>query len=211
MEALFAIAIGTLTSCAVYLLLRARTFPVLLGLTLLSYAVNLFLFASGRLVVASAPLTDQGIERFPEVLDKVSRPGIDRIPRFHAYPVDHDQLLLDINALDEASRVVPLVVDLHVDVTELFRRELGQNRKVLWMHHDGLCRPLVLPRRASLEDGLRDGLHVEVELVGRSRPGGAATVDEELLEIPIAGSHIVDLGRPDAIFAFRPSADHASA
>lgn len=66
MEALFAIAIGTLTSCAVYLLLRARTYPVLLGLTLLSYAVNLFLFASGRLVMASAPLTDQGIERFPD-------------------------------------------------------------------------------------------------------------------------------------------------
>ena len=68
MEALFAIAIGTLTSCAVYLLLRARTFPVLLGLTLLSYAVNLFLFVSGRLVVASAPLTDQGIEHFPDPL-----------------------------------------------------------------------------------------------------------------------------------------------
>ena len=68
MEALFAIAIGPLTSCAVYLLLRARTFPVLLGLTLLSYAVNLFLFASGRLVVASAPLTDQGIEHFPDPL-----------------------------------------------------------------------------------------------------------------------------------------------
>jgi multicomponent K+:H+ antiporter subunit C len=66
MEALFAIAIGALTSCAVYLLLRARTYPVLLGLTLLSYAVNLFLFASGRLVMASAPLTDQGLEHFPD-------------------------------------------------------------------------------------------------------------------------------------------------
>ncbi|MNP11400.1 Na(+)/H(+) antiporter subunit C1 [compost metagenome] len=32
-----------------YLLLRARTFPVVLGLTLISYAVNLFLFAMGRL------------------------------------------------------------------------------------------------------------------------------------------------------------------
>jgi multisubunit Na+/H+ antiporter MnhC subunit len=68
MEALVAIAIGTLTSCAVYLLLRARTYPVLLGLTLLSYAVNLFLFASGRLVTDSAPLTDQGLEHFPDPL-----------------------------------------------------------------------------------------------------------------------------------------------
>ena len=66
MGALLAIAIGVLTAAGLYLMLRARTFPVLLGLTLLSYAVNLFLFASGRLVVASAPLTDQGLERYPD-------------------------------------------------------------------------------------------------------------------------------------------------
>jgi multicomponent K+:H+ antiporter subunit C len=41
--------IGVLVSCGVYLLLRARTFPVILGLTLLSYAVNLFIFVMGRL------------------------------------------------------------------------------------------------------------------------------------------------------------------
>ena len=66
MEALVAVATGTLTAAGVYLMLRARTFPVLLGLTLLSYAVNLFLFASGRLVVASAPLTDQGLQAYPD-------------------------------------------------------------------------------------------------------------------------------------------------
>jgi len=66
MEALVAIAIGVLVAAGLYLLLRARTFPVLLGVTLLSYAVNLFLFASGRLVVASAPLTDQGLGRYPD-------------------------------------------------------------------------------------------------------------------------------------------------
>ena len=33
----------------VFLTLRARTYPVVLGLTLLAYAVNLFLFAMGRL------------------------------------------------------------------------------------------------------------------------------------------------------------------
>jgi len=67
-EALVAIAIGVLTAAGIFLMLRARTFPVLLGLTLLSYAVNLFLFASGRLVVASAPLTDQGLESYPDPL-----------------------------------------------------------------------------------------------------------------------------------------------
>ena len=49
MELLVAIAIGVLTFSGVYLLLRARTFSVALGLTLFSYAVNLFLFVMGRL------------------------------------------------------------------------------------------------------------------------------------------------------------------
>jgi len=65
-EALIAVAIGVLTGSGVYLMLRARTFPVLLGLTLLSYAVNLFLFVSGRIVVASAPLTDQELAGYPD-------------------------------------------------------------------------------------------------------------------------------------------------
>ena len=35
MEALFAIALGVVTACGVYLLLRGRTFPLVLGLSLL--------------------------------------------------------------------------------------------------------------------------------------------------------------------------------
>ena len=49
MEALYAISLGVLSACGVFLMLRGRTFPVVMGLTLLSYAVNLFLFAMGRL------------------------------------------------------------------------------------------------------------------------------------------------------------------
>jgi multicomponent K+:H+ antiporter subunit C len=56
MEALIALIIGVLTGCGVYLVLRAHTFPVVLGLTLLSYAVNLFLFATGRLVIGQPPV-----------------------------------------------------------------------------------------------------------------------------------------------------------
>ena len=56
MEALIAMAIGVLTGCGVYLVLRARTFALVLGLTLLSYAVNLFLFATGRLVTGRPPV-----------------------------------------------------------------------------------------------------------------------------------------------------------
>ena len=60
MELTVAIAIGVLTACGVFLLLRARIFPVVLGLTLLSYAVNLFLFASGRLRLDAPPLIRAG-------------------------------------------------------------------------------------------------------------------------------------------------------
>ena len=51
MEIVLAIAIGVLTSSGVYLLLRPRTFQVIMGLTLISYAVNLFIFSMGRLKV----------------------------------------------------------------------------------------------------------------------------------------------------------------
>lgn len=59
MEALFSSAIGILVAAGVYLVLRRRTFPVILGLAFLSYAVNLFLFASGRLVRNQPPLLNQ--------------------------------------------------------------------------------------------------------------------------------------------------------
>jgi multicomponent K+:H+ antiporter subunit C len=56
MEFLVASAIGVLTTGGVYLMLRLRTFPVILGLALLSYAVNLFLFSSGRLAIDMSPI-----------------------------------------------------------------------------------------------------------------------------------------------------------
>jgi multicomponent K+:H+ antiporter subunit C len=59
MEAIAAIVIGMLGACGVFLLLRARTYPVVLGLTLLSYAVNLFLFAMGRLTINQPPVLSQ--------------------------------------------------------------------------------------------------------------------------------------------------------
>lgn len=62
MEFLIASAIGVLTAAGVYLLLRARTFPVVLGLALLSYAVNVFLFATGRLAINLPPVVN-GLER----------------------------------------------------------------------------------------------------------------------------------------------------
>jgi len=59
MEGLIAAAVGGLTAAGVYLMLRQRAFPVILGLSLLSYAVNLFIFASGRVALALPPILDK--------------------------------------------------------------------------------------------------------------------------------------------------------
>jgi multicomponent K+:H+ antiporter subunit C len=56
MELLLASAIALLTASGIYLILRARTFPVVLGLTLLSHAINLFLVSMGRLAVNRPPI-----------------------------------------------------------------------------------------------------------------------------------------------------------
>jgi len=45
----------------VYLLLRPRTFQVIMGLTLISYAVNLFIFSMGRIKVDSEPVLVPGV------------------------------------------------------------------------------------------------------------------------------------------------------
>ena len=68
MELLLASGIGVLTAAGVWLLLRARTFPVMLGLTLLSYAVNLFIFSMGRLAINAPPVIRDGVERYSDPL-----------------------------------------------------------------------------------------------------------------------------------------------
>ena len=56
MELVLALAIGVLGGSGVWLLLRPRTFQVVLGLALLSYAVNLFIFGMGRLETDRPPI-----------------------------------------------------------------------------------------------------------------------------------------------------------
>ena len=62
MEIVYASAIGILAGSGVWLVLRPRTFQVLLGLTLLSYATNLFIFGMGRLELHRPPIIDPAIE-----------------------------------------------------------------------------------------------------------------------------------------------------
>ena len=56
MEIVVASSVGVLTAGGVYLVLRLRAFPVILGLALMSYAVNVFLFATGRLAINAPPV-----------------------------------------------------------------------------------------------------------------------------------------------------------
>jgi len=59
-EVVVAIGIGVLAGSGVWLLLRPRTFQVAVGLSLLSYAVNVFIFVVGRLRVGAAPIVAAG-------------------------------------------------------------------------------------------------------------------------------------------------------
>jgi multicomponent K+:H+ antiporter subunit C len=68
MEALVASAVGVLTAAGIYLVLRLRTFPVVLGTALLSYAVNVFLFASGRLAIDRPPVLLLGLDSYADPL-----------------------------------------------------------------------------------------------------------------------------------------------
>jgi multicomponent K+:H+ antiporter subunit C len=56
MEIVLALGIGVLAGSGVWLILRPRTFQMIVGLSLLSYAVNLFIISMGRLGTGSAPI-----------------------------------------------------------------------------------------------------------------------------------------------------------
>ncbi|MEM9433158.1 MAG: Na+/H+ antiporter subunit C [Pseudomonadota bacterium] len=68
MEFLVASAIGAMTTAGLYLVLRLRTFPVILGMSLLTYAVNVFLFASGRLTIGAPPILRDDVSTYTDPL-----------------------------------------------------------------------------------------------------------------------------------------------
>jgi multicomponent K+:H+ antiporter subunit C len=61
METILALAIGVLGGSGVWLVLRPRTFQVIVGITLLSYAVNLFIFSAGSLFLDKPPIVRPGV------------------------------------------------------------------------------------------------------------------------------------------------------
>jgi multicomponent K+:H+ antiporter subunit C len=70
MEYLVASAVAAMTAAGVFLTLGSRTFTVVIGLTLLTYATNLFLFTTGRLAVNQ-----------PDIIFDPDAPHADAIPQ----------------------------------------------------------------------------------------------------------------------------------
>lgn len=70
MEFLVASAVAVMTAAGIYLILAPRTFTVVIGLTLLTYATNLFLFTTGRLAVNQ-----------PDIIVDPAAPHADPIPQ----------------------------------------------------------------------------------------------------------------------------------
>ncbi len=68
MEFLVASGIGLLTAVGIYLILRRHSFPVIIGTAFLSYAVNVFLFAMGRLAIDMPPIIAAGTTSYTDPL-----------------------------------------------------------------------------------------------------------------------------------------------
>jgi multicomponent Na+:H+ antiporter MnhC subunit len=61
MELMLAVGIGVLAGSGVWLLLRPRTYQVIIGLSLISYAVNLFIFGMSRPRIGAPPVLDPAV------------------------------------------------------------------------------------------------------------------------------------------------------
>lgn len=71
MELPLAIGIGVLVGSGVWLLLRPRTYQVIIGLSLIAYGVNLFIFSMGRLQVDAPPILGSGTVNPADYTDPV--------------------------------------------------------------------------------------------------------------------------------------------
>ncbi|MEZ2720806.1 Na+/H+ antiporter subunit C [Paenalcaligenes hominis] len=67
MEVILSLAIGVLAGSGIWLVLRPRTFQFIMGLSLLSYAVNLFIFAMGRIRVGAPPVISNELGADPSL------------------------------------------------------------------------------------------------------------------------------------------------
>ncbi len=60
MEIILALLTGVLVAAGAYLMMTGRTLPYIFGLTLISNAANILIFAAGRLTYGRPPLVPEG-------------------------------------------------------------------------------------------------------------------------------------------------------
>lgn len=68
MELILSLAIGVLAGSGIWLVLRPRTFQVIMGLSLITYAVNLFIFSMGRITLGAPPVIAGDISQYTDPL-----------------------------------------------------------------------------------------------------------------------------------------------
>ena len=71
MSVLLALVTAALFGCGVYMILSRHVVRMVLGLSLLTTAVNLVIFQAGRIRTAQPPLIREGAERLGESADPV--------------------------------------------------------------------------------------------------------------------------------------------
>ena len=118
MEALVAIAIGAMSASGIYLVLRLRTFPVVIGMTMISYAINLFLVATGRLAINKPPiLQNHGAPDFSAYTDPLPQ-ALTLTAIVISFGMTAVVVLLSLGAFIEGG-------DDYIDMPESDRREDG--------------------------------------------------------------------------------------
>ena len=148
-------------------------------------------------VASEEPFT-RCIQSGLEILQMETAVLAPRIPGLHAPTGGDDHARVAVDGIKETRRVVPLVVDVHLDVVQLPVAEFAQRGQHLRAHRHrlpGPGRPLVVACKGLL----LDIEHVVVELIGRSCACRASSVDEELFEVPLAGCGLRNVRFPETV------------
>jgi multisubunit Na+/H+ antiporter MnhC subunit len=124
MELTLAAAIGILAGSGVWLILRPRTYQLVIGLSLLSYAVNLFIFSMGRLRVGAAPLL-VGDAFLTSYFRYVDLPLVGKIPMATATLFD-----LGVFGLVVGATVLMLIAIAHQSIRRLRAVRLEEERQL---------------------------------------------------------------------------------
>lgn len=109
MEIALAVSTGVVFACALYALLQRGFLRMVVGIMLISNAVNLVIFASGRLTRGQPPIVPKGAERLADAANPLPQAliltaivisfGITAFAFALAYRVHRTALTLDTDAL----------------------------------------------------------------------------------------------------------------